>query len=104
VLLESCEILLKETGDDRYRALIEDFARRQQVLIPHPWAAAYEARYAGQLDARQLAIGAASFLDSRSPKISHITQVERDSLKRVIARYSGPLGAAARTQQRLKTP
>lgn len=98
VLLEACEVLLDQSGQESYRQLIEDFARRLQVSLPHPWAAAYEAKYARDLDRRQLAIAAASTLDPKSPKLAPVAQAERDALKRAVARHDSLLGVASRTR------
>src|SRR5688500_14205766 len=76
-LLEAGELLFTETGKDLYRALIEDFARRLQVDLPYSWAAAFEAKYARDPDARRLALAAASILDSQSLRIAHFPEAER---------------------------
>lgn len=99
-LLEACELLFTESGNDAYRALIEDFARRLQVDLPWPWAAAFEAKYARELDTRQLALAAASILDPGSMRIAHFPQAERAALRRAAARHASLLGAALRSPQR----
>ncbi len=99
-LLESCEMLLKESGNEAYRAMIEDFARRLQVDFPYSWAAAFEAKYARNLDNRQLAIAAASILDPNSERIRHIPESERAALRGAAGRHASVLGAAIRHSDR----
>jgi hypothetical protein len=99
LLLEACELLLAETKQDVYRALIEDFARRMQVDLPYPWAAAFEAKYARDLDTRQLAIAAASILDPHSARIAHVPESQRAALRRAAARHDSLLGIALRSTQ-----
>lgn len=96
VLLDACEVLLRESGNEVYRELIQGFAHRLQVSLPNPWAAAFEAKYARDLDDRQLAIAAASILDPRSPRITQVPQSERDALRRAVTRHDSILGLAAR--------
>ena len=100
LLLEACELLLAETRQDAYRALIEDFAHRMQVDLPYSWAAAFEAKYARDLDTRQLAIAAASILDPHSARISHVSEAERAALRRAAARHDSLLGIALRSAQK----
>jgi hypothetical protein len=100
LLLEACELLLSESRNDLYRALIEDFARRLQVDLPYSWAAAFEAKYARELDTRQLAIAAASILDPASMRIAHVPAAERAALRRAAARHPSLLGIALRSAQR----
>ncbi len=99
-LLEAAELLYAETRNDLYRALIEDVARRLQVDLPYSWAAAFEAKYARESQARQLALAAASILDPASERIAHVPQAERDAVRRAAARHASVLGAALRTAQR----
>jgi hypothetical protein len=99
-LLEACELLFTQTGNDVYRELIEDFARRLQVDLPYSWAAAFEAKYARDLDTRQLALAAASILDPKSERIAHFPETERLALRRAAARHASLLGAALRAAPR----
>lgn len=99
-LLEACELLFTETGNDLYRALIEDFARRLQVDLPYSWAAAFEAKYARDPAARQLALAAASILDPQSQRIAHFPESERAATRGVAARHRSVLGAALRAPAR----
>jgi hypothetical protein len=99
-LLEACELLLKETKNDVYRELIEDLARRLQVDLPHAWAAAFEAKYARDPGARQLALAAASILDPRSERLAQFPEAERLTVQRAAARHDSLLGAALRATQR----
>lgn len=95
-LLEACEILLKESGKDDYRAMIEDFSRRMQIHFPYAWAAAFEAKYARDLDTRQLAIAAATILDPKSERIQHVPESEHTALRAAALRHASALGAALR--------
>lgn len=99
-LLEACELLLKETGNDVYRELIEDLARRLQVDLPHAWAAAFEAKYARDPDTRHLALAAASILDPRSERLAQFPEAERLTVQRAAVRHDSLLGAALRAAQR----
>jgi hypothetical protein len=98
MLLEACELLLVESGNDVYRGLIEDFARRLQVDLPYPWAAAFQAKYARDSDTRQLA--AASILDPRSKRIAHFPQAERAAARSAAIRHASLLGVALRAAPR----
>jgi hypothetical protein len=97
-LLESSEILLAQSGEDLYRGLIEDFARRVQGIIPYSWAAAFEAKYAREVDARQLALAAASILDPKSQRIVGVPETERAAVRGAAVRHASALGAALRTR------
>ena len=99
-LLEACELLFTETGNDLYRALIEDFARRLQVDLPYPWAAAFEAKYARDPETRRLALAAASILDPQSERIAHFPVAERGATSAAAARHRSMLGAALRAGAR----
>lgn len=100
LLLEACEMLLTESGNDVYRQLIEDFARRLQVEVPYAWAAAFEAKYARDLDTRQLALAAAAILDPQSQRIRHFSEKERNALRGAALRHGSVLGAALRQAAR----
>ena len=99
-LLEACELLFTDTGNDLYRALVEDFARRLQVDLPYSWAAAFEAKYARDPDARRVALAAASLLDPRSLRIAHFPEAERAAMRGAAARHGSALGAALRARAR----
>lgn len=99
-LLEAAEMLLAESGNERYRELIEDLARRLQVEMPYSWAAAFEAKYARDLDTRQLALAAASILDPNSERIAHYPEAERQAVRGAALRHGSLLGTALRTAQR----
>ena len=88
-LLEAAELLHAESGQEPYRALIEDVARRLQVEVPYSWAAAFEAKYALNPDARQLALAAASILDPGSERIAHFSAAERHAARAAAARQPG---------------
>jgi hypothetical protein len=97
ILLEACEFLLRDSGNDAYRELIAELAKRIQVDIPYSWAAAFEARYAAVTDTRQLAIAAASILDPKSERLNEITEAERAALRPAAIRHDSALGAALRS-------
>src|SRR6266852_1472810 len=99
-LLEACEILLQESANDAYREIIEDFARRMQVAVPYPWAAAFEAKYARDLDDRQLALAAAVVLDPKSERIGAFPESARAAVSGAAIRHASALGAALRRPSR----
>jgi hypothetical protein len=76
-LLETCERLHGLTGDQRYRDLLVELARRQQRAWPHAWAFAFEARYAAQADERDRALGMALYLDPESEHLRDFTPAQR---------------------------
>ena len=80
--------------------MIEDFARRMQVDFPYSWAAAFEAKYARDLDTRQLAIDAAAILDPNSERLQQFSKAERDALRGAAFRHGSALGAALRQTER----
>ena len=88
-LLEMAELMHAENGHELYRALIEDVARRLQVEVPYPWAAAFEAKHARDPDARRLALAAASILDPGSERIAHFTAAERQAARAAAAKQPG---------------
>ena len=100
ILLEACEFLLQDSGNDAYRQLIAELARRIQVDIPYSWAAAFEAKYATVTDARQLAIAAASVLDPKSERLKQVAEAERAALRAGAIRHDSALGAALRSKAR----
>jgi len=100
ILLEACEFLLQDSGNDAYRRLIAELARRIQVDIPYSWAAAFEAKYATVTDRRQLAIAAASILDPKSERLKQVSEAERAALRAGAIRHDSALGAALRSKAR----
>jgi hypothetical protein len=85
-LLEAAELLHAESGAAPYRALIEDVARRLQVEVPYSWAAAFEAKYARDAQARATALAAASLLDPGSERIAHFGAAERQAARAAAAK------------------
>jgi hypothetical protein len=83
-LLEVCEQLYALSGDDRYRSLLVDLARRQQRAWPVSWAYSFDARYAPRPDEAEAALGVALFLD---PDSEHLRVSGDDQRKRAAARY-----------------
>ena len=85
-LLEVCEQLYALSGDDRYRSLLVDLARRQQRAWPVSWAYSFDARYAPRPDEAEAALGVALFLD---PDSEHLRDSGDDQRKRAAARFPG---------------
>jgi hypothetical protein len=83
-LLEVAEQLYGLSGDDRYRALLVDLARRQQLVWPVSWAYTFDARYAPHSDAAEAALAVGLFLD---PESAHLRDSGEDQRKRAIARF-----------------
>jgi hypothetical protein len=83
-LLEICEQLYAQSGDDRYRTLLVDLARRQQQAWPVSWAYTFDARYAGGSDEAEAALGVALFLD---PESVHLRDSGDEQRKRAVARF-----------------
>lgn len=83
-LLETCERLHALTGNERYRQLLLDLARRQQRAWPVSWAFAFEARYATHPDDVERALGAALFLDAQS---EHLRGVPDNQRQRAAQRF-----------------
>ncbi len=82
-LLEVCEQLYALSGDDRYRSLLVDLARRQQRVWPVSWAYSFDARYAPRSDEAEAALGVALFLD---PDSERLQDFDDDQRKRAAAR------------------
>ena len=76
-LLETCEKLLAQTNDARYRDLLVDMARRQRVYWPWSWAYAFEAKYATDARERERALGIALYLDPHSEHLAGFSAKER---------------------------
>jgi hypothetical protein len=76
-LLETCERLHALTGEQRYRDLLVDLARRQQRASPQAWAYAFDARHAGHPDERERALGMALYLDAESEHVRAFTPEQR---------------------------
>jgi hypothetical protein len=94
VLLEACEALLQQSGNDGYRELIEEFSRQLQQELPYSWAAAFQARYARDAAAREAGLAAALVLDPASARMPQVPEAERARLRGGAVRASGLLGAA----------
>jgi len=77
-ILEACEALLDLSGDDSYRVLLVDLARRQGRAWPVSWAFAFEAKYATDQEERLHALGTALFLDRRSERLTSFSASERN--------------------------
>jgi hypothetical protein len=76
-LLESCENLLHWTGDERYRTLLLEFARRMQRAWPDSSVYAFDARYAGSADERTRAFAVALYLDRESEHLQALSDAQR---------------------------
>jgi len=78
-LLEACEKLQAWTGDDRYRQLLVDLARRQREIWPWSWAYAFEAKHTKDGAERERALALASFLDPQSEHLSGFAKGQREA-------------------------
>lgn len=94
-LLELCEQLHSESGDDEYRALLVDFARRQQLVFPYAWAYAFEALHTTSAEDRQRALAMTLRLDPQSERIRAIGTAEKDAARAWLA-TNPPFVVAAR--------
>jgi hypothetical protein len=83
-LLEVAEQLYALSGDDRYRGLLVDLARRQQLAWPVSWVYAFDARYAPHSDTADAALAVGLFLDRESALLRDSGEDQR---KRAIARF-----------------
>jgi len=84
-LLETCEKLYELTGDARYKDALLDLARRQRVLWPWSWAYTFEAKYAGDAQEREAALGIALFLDAQSDHLAGFNAAQRKRAQRWFA-------------------
>jgi hypothetical protein len=96
VLLESCEFLLLQSGNDGYRKLILELSRRMHLILPYPWAAAFEAKYSSDIDDHKVAVAAAAILDPKSLRIADVNEAERTALRGAAARHASVLGTSLR--------
>lgn len=100
VLLEAAELLLKETGEPRYRGLIAQLAGRLQLSFPYPWAAAFEAQYAEDAQVREAAVAATEILDPASPRLASLPRLDATAARTAAARNPGLLGSVVRAHGR----
>ena len=78
-LVEICEFLHAETGNQEYLKLGLEWAKLQQRADPiHAWPYAVEAKYAESPADRLRALGLALYLDRHSAHIAHFSREERD--------------------------
>ena len=94
-LLEACERLFELTGDDAYRKLLVDLARRTQVRWPWSWAYAVEAKHGTEPDARRRALALALYLDRHSERLAGVAEAERRAAETWLAQ-SNPFRTASR--------
>jgi hypothetical protein len=85
-LLETCEALREWTGDDRYRQLLIDLARRQREVWPWPWAYSFEAKHAKDAAERERALAIALFLDPQSEHLAEFSKAQREAAAGWLAR------------------
>jgi hypothetical protein len=78
-ILETCEKLHEWTGDDRYRVLLLDLARRQSEVWPWPWAYSFEAKHTKDAAERSRALAMALFLDPQSEHLVGFTKTQREA-------------------------
>lgn len=76
-LLEVCEFLHRESGQDGYSRLAVEIAHRQQRSYPFSWAYAVEAKYSSEPEKRKRALAMALFLDPRSERIQQVSREEK---------------------------
>ncbi len=76
-LLEACEQLLVLTGDEGYRTLLVDFARRTQIRWPWSWAYTFEAKHNAEPESRRRALAIGLYLDPLSERLAGIDAGER---------------------------
>jgi hypothetical protein len=77
-ILETCEKLHEWTGDERYRVMLIDLARRQRAVWPWPWAYSFEAKHAKDAAEREHALGMASFVDPQSEHLIAFSKAQRE--------------------------
>jgi len=78
-VLETCEKLHEWTGDERFRTLLLDLARRQRDVWPWPWAYAFEAEYAKDASEHERVLAMALFLDPASEHLSTFSKAQREA-------------------------
>jgi hypothetical protein len=78
-ILETCEKLHEWTGDDRYRVLLLDLARRQREVWPCPWVYSFEAKHTKDAAEREHALAMALFLDPQSEHLAGFTKTQREA-------------------------
>ncbi len=77
-LIETCELLYKDTSHEPYRALAVEWAQIHQRLQPwFAWAYAVEAKYTKSDTDRVRALALALYLDKNSERISGFTKAEK---------------------------
>lgn len=76
-LLESCEHLLQWTGDERYRTVLVELARRMQRVWPDSWAYAFAARHERDAPERERALALALYLDPQSEHLKGLSEAQR---------------------------
>ncbi len=81
-LVETCEWLYDNFGDERYRDLGLKWARSHQVIQPmYSWAYAFEAKYTQDKHARKRALALALYLDRDSERIARIPEKEKQEAR-----------------------
>jgi hypothetical protein len=93
-LLEACENLLQWTGDERYRALLLDLARRQRQGLPSSYSYAFEAKHSTDAQERGRALGMALYLDPQSEHLVAFTKPQREAAAEAFQR-SNPFATGA---------
>ncbi len=76
---QACEWLLKDTGDDRFKASLLDWAKKYQALQPTAaWAYAIEYAYEAPGPMRTRALALTLYLDPASERVRSASTQERD--------------------------
>jgi hypothetical protein len=85
-ILETCEKLHEWTGDERYRVLMLDLARRERDVWPWPWGYSFEAKHAKDGAEREHALAIANFLDPQSEHLAGFGKPQREAAAAWFAR------------------
>jgi len=82
-LVEMCEWFYHHSNDRRYLDLALKWAKGYQVIAPmYAWSFAFEAKHAGNEEDRMWALGYALYLDEKSWRIAHFSDVEKKKAKK----------------------
>jgi hypothetical protein len=78
-LVETCELLFKETGENAYRDRVVELARLYQQIQPlDSWAYAVEAKYSKDEDSRTRALALTLYLDPKSFHIADCSEKDKE--------------------------
>jgi hypothetical protein len=68
---------LQWTGDERYRTVLVELARRMQRVWPDSWAYAFAARHERDAPERERALALALYLDPQSEHLKGLSEAQR---------------------------